>query len=443
MIVMPCGAFLASGAEKSAPDKPTVVSGDSASKKSIGASKESPADRLAEILKDTDNDNRHLRLTEMGMEMGKTEPKRGWEMVLNNFTYLPDRQVFGMAVLRYWARKQPHEALEACTDIPEGERRALAYSGALEGWASVAPNEAAAWTLENLSGIYRRTAIARIGKVWASTEPRKAANWTLTNTAEIDLLFSLSEVLDTWADTSGRDAAEWTLKLPAGKLRDFTLSKTMFTWADYFPQTASEWLLSHPEDLWLMPRVAARWGQHDPAAASAWLDKNVSAAVAQESRQAMVLEWAEYNPRVAFEWAAASLQGTSREMAFSAVFGQWASEYPQEAQLAALKLTDEAERDNALASVFAAWCGQNLEAFTAWLKQQKPGIEKDIGIEQLAEVLISSNPAAALSEILTMQDPSRLQRALTLHYQDWKLTEPQEAAAWLKLHPEAVKLMTP
>jgi hypothetical protein len=192
-----------------------------------------------------------------------------------------------------------------------------------------------------------------------------------------------------------------------------------------------------------MPRVAARWGQHDPAAASAWLDKNVSAAVAQESRQAMVLEWAEYNPRVAFEWAAASLQGTSREMAFSAVFGQWASEYPQEAQLAALKLTDEAERDNALASVFAAWCGQNLEAFTAWLKQQKPGIEKDIGIEQLAEVLISSNPAAALSEILTMQDPSRLQRALTLHYQDWKLTEPQEAAAWLKLHPEAVKLMTP
>ncbi len=142
MIVMPCGAFLASGAEKNTPDKPTVVSGDSTSKKSGGASKESPADRLAEILKDTDNDNRHLRLTEMGMEMGKTDPKRGWEMVLNNFTYLPDRQVFGMAVIRYWARKQPHEALEACKDIPEGERRALAYSGALEGWARVSPAEA-------------------------------------------------------------------------------------------------------------------------------------------------------------------------------------------------------------------------------------------------------------------------------------------------------------
>ena len=423
--------------------EPMAVLLQAAAKIATPVSEEAPSARLAEILKIKNDDRRQELLTVFGIEMGKTNPERGMQMALTEFQTIPDRQSFGVPMMRHWAEKQPLQALEACQQIPEGERRALAYSAALAGWASVAPSEAATWTLENLSGIYRRTAIARIGKVWASTEPRKAANWTLTNTAEIDLLFSLSEVLDTWADTSGRDAAEWTLKLPAGKLRDLALSKAMFTWADYFPQTASEWLVSHPEDLWLMPRVAARWGQHDPATASAWLDKNVSAAVAQESRQAMVLEWAEYNPRVAFEWAASSLQGTSREMAFAAVFGQWASEYPLEAQLAALKLTDEAERDNALASVFAAWCGQNLEAFTAWLKQQKPGIEKDIGIEQLAEVLISSNPAAVLSEILTMQDPARLQRALTLHYQDWKLTEPQEAAAWLKLHPEAVKLMTP
>jgi hypothetical protein len=106
-------------------------------------------------------------------------------------------------------------------------------------------------------------------------------------------------------------------------------------------------------------------------------------------------------------------------------------------------LTDEAERHIALASVFSAWCGQDLEAFSSWLKQQKPGIEKDIGIEQLADVLITSDPADMLSEILTMQNPARLKRSLTLHYQDWNLIEPQAAAAWLKLHPKAVRLMTP
>jgi hypothetical protein len=42
-----------------------------------------------------------------------------------------------------------------------------------------------------------------------------------------------------------------------------------------------------------------------------------------------------------------------------------------------------------------------------------------------------------------MQDTPRLKRALTLHYQDWKLTEPQAAELWLKQHPEAVKLMNP
>jgi hypothetical protein len=157
----------------------------------------------------------------------------------------------------------------------------------------------------------------------------------------------------------------------------------------------------------------------------------------------MVVEWAEYNPRVAFEWATKALKGAAREITFSAIFSQWASEYPQEAQLSALELTDETERHNALASVFAAWCSQDLEAFSTWLKQQKPALEKDIGIEQLAEVWISSNPTAVLREILTMQDPSRLKRALTLHFQDWKLTEPRAAEVWLKQHPEAVKLMTP
>ena len=105
----------------------------------------------------------------------------------------------------------------------------------------------------------------------------------------------------------------------------------------------------------------------------------------------MVLEWAEYSPRIAFEWAVTYLKGSSRELAFSAVFSKWASEYPQEALLSALKLNDEAERHIALASVFSAWCGQDMEAFSAWLKQQKPSIEKDIGIEQLADVLITSN----------------------------------------------------
>jgi hypothetical protein len=407
------------------------------------AALEAPSARLASILKIQSIDQRQERLIALGIEMGSTNPELGMQMFLNDFLPALDQQTFGVPMLRHWAAKQPLEALEACEQIPEGERRALAYSAALAGWATAAPQEAAAWTLKNLSGIYRRTAIARIGKVWASTAPRKAAEWALAYSSEVDQLFSLSEVMESWADSYGHDAADWSANLPVGKLRDLTLSKAMFTWADYFPQTAAEWLVSHPEALWLMPRVAARWGQHDPAAASAWLDKNVTEAIALESRQAMVIEWAEYNPRVAFEWAVAFLKGSSREAAFSAVFSKWASEYPQEALLTALKLTDETERHNSLASVFSAWLGQDLEAFTAWLKQQQPGIEKDIGIEQLADLLSPSNPAAALIDVLTMQDPSRLQRSLTQHYQDWKLNEPQAAEAWLKLHPQAVKLMTP
>lgn len=404
---------------------------------------ESPSVKLANILKIKNTDRRHALLAAFGAEMGDTNPERGMQMVLTEFTNIPDRQVFGVPVLREWAEDRPHAALEACKQIPEGERRALAYSAAISGWASVDPQAAAAWTLENLSGIYRRTAIARIGKVWANTEPHKAAEWALTYSSEVDQVFSISEVIETWADNYGRSAADWCAKLPAGKLHDLALSKAIFKWADYFPQTTAEWLVSHPDDLWLLPRVASRWGQQDPTAASAWLDKNVSESSAQECRQAMVMEWANYNPRVAFEWADKTLKGAPREVTFSSIFSQWASEYPQEARLSALKLADETERHSAFESIFITWGNQDLETFNAWLKQQKPGIEKDIGIEQLAGILILSNPAAALGEVLTMQTPARRQRALTQHYQDWKLNEPQAAEAWLKLHPEAVKLMTP
>ena len=186
-------------------------------------SEESPSARLASILKIQSIDQRQERLIALGIEMGKTNPERGMQMFLNDFPPALDQQTFGVPVLRHWAEKQPLKALEACQQIPGGERRALAYSAVLAGWASVAPNEAAAWTLENLSGIYRRTAIARIGKVWASTAPRKAAGWALAYSSEVDQLFSLSEVMDTWADAYGQDAVEWSLALAAGKLRDFTL----------------------------------------------------------------------------------------------------------------------------------------------------------------------------------------------------------------------------
>jgi hypothetical protein len=404
---------------------------------------ESPSVKLASILKIKDLESRHGLLSALGDEMGKTNPERGWQMVLSDFTNIPDRQVFGIQVLRHWGQKDPHAALEACKQIPVGERRALVYSAALAGWAMKDPQAAAAWTLGNLSGIYRRTAIGRIGKVWAQTEPHKAAEWALQNSFEVDQVFSLNEVIDTWAETYARDAAEWCSKLPAGKLHDFALSRAVLKWADYFPKTTAEWLAEHPDDLWLLPRVAARWGQQDPLAAAVWLDKNVSEASAQECRQAMVLEWANYDPRVAFEWAVQVLKGAPRQVAFSGIFSHWASEYPEEARISALKLADETERHTSLESIFITWGTQNLEMFHTWLKEQKPGVEKDIGIEQLAALLSPTNPAAALSEVLTMQNPARRQRALTQHYQDWKLSEPLAAEAWLKQHQEAVKLMTP
>ncbi len=62
-----------------------------------------PAARLAEILKIENSDKRHVQLAALGCEMGDTDPVRGAQMVFSDLKHLPDRQVFGIELLRHWA----------------------------------------------------------------------------------------------------------------------------------------------------------------------------------------------------------------------------------------------------------------------------------------------------------------------------------------------------
>lgn len=406
-------------------------------------SAESDAEQLMLILQETDMDRRHLLLTALGMEMGKTNPKQGWQFVLKKFSYLPDRQVFSLALLRSWGRRQPMDAVAACQDIPAGERRSLAYSGALEGWALTAPEAAAKWAVENLSSAYRRAAVGRIGRVWAREEPKKAADWATAQSHEIDRIFVLSEVLESWADVYGPDAAEWATKLPAGKFRDLMVSKAVFRWADYFPKTTAEWLMMNSEHNWLLPRVLAKWAAHDQAAATIWVGQIANEALALQCRMAIVNEWALYNPKTASEWAQANLQGENLSVALGEILINWGAEYPLEALDWLKTLEPESERTALARTVMQAWALADAERFSRWVRDQPPGFEKDAGTAQLASLQAQKDEKAGLATAMTIQTPALRQDALLEIFQDWKLRDEAAAKAWLRDNPAAEKHMSP
>lgn len=379
--------------------------------------------RITPLLEEDDMELRHLRLAELGREMGLSDPQRGWQLHLEIFDFLPDKQVFGMSLLRAWGRKGPQGALAACQNIPEGESRASAYAEALEGWTREAPKSAGDWAVQNLFGSYRRAAIARIGKVWARTEPLVAAKWALGHSNESDKIFALTEVIETWAGNHARDAAEWAVKLPKGNLRDLSLSEAVLKWADDAHRPAAEWLMSHPENIWLLPRAVARWGRQDPVAAAAWLKQVQDESLVREAKLAIVSEWAGYNPKAALDWAQANLTGDERETALGQVMEIWGSDYPLEALAWTRKIKAENERSIMLESLFETWCRTDLDNAKLWVKQQPAGLEKDLGTEQVASMLAASDPPAALDMLLSLQNKARLQQSLTQHFQDWKERE--------------------
>lgn len=403
-----------------------------------------PEARLATLLKEPDDYKRHQKLALLGEEMGKNDPQAGWNMLMQKLTLLPDRQAFKVALLRVWGSNQPEEALAACETVPLGERRALAFSSALEGWAMVAPAEAGDWAVKNLTGIYRRLATARVARAWARSDPMASADWALATADQKSQLFLLNKVLEVWVENFPMDAVRWAAGLKDQSLRDLAMSKAVFGWADHLPESAAEFLLPIPDYHWMLARVIARWVQYDPASAAAWLPKLKDKAIFQECRQALLQEWAFDDPQAALAWAQKNMTANELNEELAQLWQNWAVDDAMEALSSVEKIEAANVRTGAMTQVLSGWLYSKPESFKEWAQKQEAGVERDknIILEQLAAFLTESDPASALEVVLLMQDPARLQASLRRHYQAWKTRQPQAAATWLKEQPEAAQWIT-
>jgi hypothetical protein len=88
------------------------------------------------------------------------------------------------------------------------------------------------------------------------------------------------------------------------------------------------------------------------------------------------------------------------------------------------------ERTQAFEIIMQTWYMTDNLRFNSWLGEQTPSLEKDLGLEQMARMIINTNPEAAMKSALSISNPVRQKEVSSQLLEQWKAASPDEAAKW-------------
>jgi hypothetical protein len=183
---------------------------------------------------------------------------------------------------------------------------------------------------------------------------------------------------------------------------------------------ASSFATSHPEQIEILPGVAALWANQDLSSAVAWgrtlSDETQRAkvlvaigyeAARQDPKEALRLasdlapgeerdglivhaaaEWATAGtPESVVEWAKLISDVSIRERVLSAVAATWGDENPvAAANLAIQALPPGPSQDNAVMGILQRWAQKDPAAAAAWVKRFPEGPLRDTALENLVKL---------------------------------------------------------
>jgi hypothetical protein len=95
----------------------------------------------------------------------------------------------------------------------------------------------------------------------------------------------------------------------------------------------------------------------------------------------------------------------------------------------------------ALDIILESWALSDFAACQSWVQQQKDGLEKNIGLCKLANVLSDSEPEAAVELSRTISDSALQKNCLAQVLENWKLNSKEKSEAWIQQHPQILKLL--
>ncbi|MDA0810791.1 MAG: hypothetical protein O3C21_00140 [Verrucomicrobia bacterium] len=267
---------------------------------------------------------------------------------------------------------QPELAAAEVANLPEAtELRDDRLARLMEVWVEKNPSQAADWATALPNGTFRDEAHQELGAAWGNIDAESAAQWAAQSLAGGQLIPAFA-LLSVWGRSDPDNAAKWLsdlstseeTELDADMISRLTGALT-YAWASAEPESAAKWVADQ-DDPGVRSRaivnLAAGWAENDPGALAAWLRTNVppGASEAQAAYVTLASQWADSQPEVAGQWAAALPSGDLRDTTLATFTSSLATSEP----IAALQWSQQIEaperRKEAALDIYETWLDDDL-----------------------------------------------------------------------------------
>jgi hypothetical protein len=289
--------------------------------------------------------------------------------------------------------------LESLREGPASHLRSELRTLLVRRWTENDAPTAAAWVAQNLTGLERVAALHSVATVWAGQDFPAAENWA----RQLPDAEERSAVMLALAYEMNRDnpnaALALAAELPESQNRDEFIVQSAGSWGALAFKESIEWASQLPDESLrhrVLGAIAAATAESDPSVAAKLAVESLPAGREQDDAiVGIVQRWVQKSPEQAAAWVAAFPDGDLRETAVEALVKLWADKDLVGAGAWVDTLTSRASRDVAVAAYVEKLAVQFPEMAVEWAREIHNEQLRSERLENLAELWLRSNAAAA------------------------------------------------
>ena len=266
-------------------------------------------------------------------------------------------------------------------------------------WAEQDAATAADWVARNLTGTQRAAALDSVAAIWAAQDFPGAENWA----RQLPDAEERSAVMLALASELHRDdpnaALALAAELPESKSRDEFIVQSAGSWGVQALKESVDWAGQIPDETLrhrVLAAIATATAEGDPFAAAKLAVESLPKGREQDDAiVGIVQRWVQNSPEQAAAWVAAFPDGNLRETALTTLVKLWADKDIEAAGKWVDTLVSRASRDVAVAAYVDKLAVQFPEVAAEWAREIQNEQLRGERLENLAELWLHSDPAAA------------------------------------------------
>ena len=415
--------------------------------------------KLAQIMAADDPAHKGDDLRRLGAETA--EANRDHALRLSN--EIPgdgDRVAFVTGVFESWAAADPKAAAAyALREFKPGLLQSEAIRVALGKWGAADPRAAYVWMEENLSGPLKEEGLVSLAQSWSRKNPAQAAAWFLETGSTSQPL--IGAVVAGWSETAPAEAAAWADQLKDPGNRRTALAGVVSSWAAQNPREAAGFAapliaqtpatdpstgkstapLSDPAAIDLATTLANIWGTSDPASAASFIGQLPPGPGQIEAASTLATVWAATDIAGATAWSATLPDPTIRTAVIDHLGTSWGAIEPEKA-LAWLATQPAALARGGTEGALNSWAVTDAPGMAAWIADQPAGQRTDLARRSLGDVIVATDPGAALDLAAHMANPNLQADSAARFFREWRKTDDPAAQSWIQTNWAALQAPT-